>query len=191
MPMRGGPSELILKTRDSMDNVVRCAWAPSKLCVLADRTPDNRRLTFTAFDPVKGVGKELLRMETDPAAVYDWSVSPDGTRIAVMNAKEGRVHVRHLDGKTDDEIVPKGVTLGDALDWSADGKGLYIDYATKRGMALGYLDLHGNVRLVWEETMLQGAQGLATPWAVVSRDGKHLAINGTYPSSNAWLLENF
>jgi hypothetical protein len=24
-----------------------------------------------------------------------------------------------------------------------------------------------------------------------SRDGKHLAINGTYPSSNAWLLENF
>jgi hypothetical protein len=98
--------------------------------------------------------------------------------------------MRHLDGKPTEDIVPKGIVLGDALDWSADGRGLYIDYATKQGMALGYLDLRGNVRLVWEETSLHGTQGIAAPWGIPSRDGKHLAINGNYPSSNAWLLEN-
>jgi hypothetical protein len=191
LPVQGGPSSPVLKARNSMDNIARCATTPSTLCVLAERTADQKELIFTGFDAVNGRGPELLRLQTEPTAIYSWSVSFDGTKIAVMNAQEGRVHVRHLDGKPSEEIVPKGVTLGDALDWSADGKGLYIDYATKRGMALGYLDLRGNVRLVLEETIMQGAQGITTPWGIPSRDGKHLAINGTYPSSNAWMLENF
>jgi len=53
--------------------------------------------------------------------------------------------------------------------------------------------MHGKVRLIWEETTLQGAQGIATPWGIPSRDGKRLAINGTYPSpgtSKGGLLVN-
>ena len=191
LPIQGGPSASVLRARNSMDNIARCAAAPSTLCVLAERRADNKELVFTGFDAVKGRGAELLKLETDPTAVYSWAVSFDGTKIAVMNAKEGRIRVMHLDGKPAEEIEPKGVTLGDALDWAADDKGLYIDYATKRGMALGNVDMHGKVRLIWEETTLQGAQGIATPWGIPSRDGKRLAINGTYPSSNAWLLENF
>lgn len=191
VPIHGGPSEPVLTARISMNNIARCAVAPPTLCALAERTPDNKQLIFTAFDPMKGRGSELLRVDTSPDAIYSWSISLDGTKIAVMNPKEAKVHVFHLDRKPEEEIVPKGVTLGDALDWSADGKGLFIDYATKRGMALGYLDLRGNTHLVWEETALQGAQGITAPWGIPSRDGKHLAINGTYPSANAWLLENF
>ena len=191
VPILGGPSEPVLKARAGMDNIAHCAAAPSKLCALAERTPDNKELIFTAFDPLKARGAELLRIDTSPTALYTWSMSPDGTKIAVMNPQEGRVAIHHLDGKPTTEILPKGITLGDALDWSADSKGLFIDYATKRGMALGYLDLRGNTHLVWEETAFQGAAGIAAPWGIPSRDGKHLAINGTYPSSNAWLLENF
>jgi hypothetical protein len=58
-------------------------------------------------------------------------------------------------------------------------------------MALGYLDLRGNVRPVWEEITMQGAEGLLAPWGIPSRDGKRLAIKGTYPRSNARVLENF
>jgi len=191
IPIQGGPSAPVLKARNSMDNAARCAAAPSTLCVLAERTPDNKELTFTGFDAVNGRGAELLRVPTDPTAVYAWSVSFDGTKIAVMNSREGRVHVHHLDGKPNEEIVPKGVTLGDVLDWAANGKSLFVDYATARGMALASLDLRGNVRPVWEATGLRGAQGLDAPWGIPSRDGKRLAINGTFPSGNVWLLENF
>ena len=191
MPIQGGHSEPVLKARNTMDNIARCAVAPSSLCVLAERTPDNKQLIFTAFDPMKGKGAELLRMDTIPEAIYSWGLSPDGRRIATLNPQEGKVYIRHVDHRPTEEVVAKGVTLGDALDWAADGKGVFIDYATKRGMALGYLDLRGNVRQVWEETALQGAQGIATPWGIPSTDGKHLAINGTFPSGNVWMLENF
>jgi eukaryotic-like serine/threonine-protein kinase len=191
MPVNGGPSESVLTARNGQDNVARCAVAPASLCALAEGTPDHKQLIFTAFDPVKGRGSELLRMDIDPGAVYSWGVSPDGTRIAVLNPGEGRVHILHLDGRPKEEIAPKNFTFGDALDWAADGKGLFVDSPTAKGTALSYLDLHGNTHVVWEETTSVGARGIETPWGIPSRDGKHLAINGIYASSNVWLLENF
>jgi len=161
------------------------------LCAVGEATADHKQLIFTSFDPMKGRGQELVRYDTDPEAVYSWSISPDGTRIAVMNPSEGRVHVLHLDGWRNEEIVPKNITLGDALDWSADGKGLFIDNATAKGTALSYLDLHGNTHVVWEGTSAIGARDIQTPWGIPSRDGKDLAINGTVPNSNVWMLEGF
>jgi hypothetical protein len=126
MPVNGGPSEPVLTARNGQDNIARCAVAPASLCVLAEATPDNKQLIFTAFDPVKGRGSELLRIDTEPGATYSWGVSPDGTGIAVLNPSEGRVHILHLDGRPKEEIVPKNFTFGDALDWAADGKGLFV-----------------------------------------------------------------
>ena len=191
MPVNGGPSELVLTARNGQDNIARCAVAPASLCALAEGTPDHKQLIFTAFDAVKGRGSELLRTDTDPGASYSWGVSPDGTRIAVLNPGEGRVHILHLDGQPKEEIAPKNFTFGDALDWAADGKGLFVDSPTAKGTALSYLDLHGNTHVVWEETTSIGARGIETPWGIPSRDGKHLAINGIYASSNVGLLENF
>jgi len=140
---------------------------------------------------VKGRGAELTRYDTQPGAVYEWSLSPDGTRIAVMTPSEGHVHILHLDGRPSEEIVPKNIKLGDALDWSADGKGLFIDSPTAKGTALTYLDLHGNTHVIWEETSTIGVRGIETPWGIPSRDGRRVAINGIVANANVWLLENF
>jgi Tol biopolymer transport system component len=191
MPANGGPSEFVLIARNGQDNVARCSTAPANLCALAEGTPDHKQLIFTAFDAMKGRGAELLRRDTDPKAIYSWGVSPDGTRIAMLNPTEGRVQILHLDGRPDEEIVPKNFTFGDALDWAADSKGLFVDNPTTTGTALSYLDLQGNTHAVWEATNLIGARGLFTPWGIPSKDGKYLAINGINPSSNVWLLENF
>jgi len=191
MPVNGGPSERVLTARVGQDNVARCAVAPASLCALAEGTPDHKQLIFTAFDPMKGRGSELLRIDTDPGATYSWSLSPDGTQLAVLNPDEGRIHILHLDGRPKEEIAPKNFTFGEALDWAADGKGLFVDNPTAKGTALSYLDLHGNTHVVWEETTSVGARGIETPWGIPSRDGKHLAINGIYASSNVSLLENF
>jgi hypothetical protein len=191
VPIHGGPSQAVLTARNGLDNVGRCSRVPGGVCAVGEATADHKQLVFTAFDPVKGRGSELVRYDTEPGALYSWSLSPDGTRIAVMNPSEGRVHVLHLDGRPNEEITPKNLKFGDALDWSADGKGLFIDYATPKGTALAYLDLKGNTHVVWEETSSIGARGIETPWGIPSRDGKHLAINGIASTSNLWMLENF
>jgi dipeptidyl aminopeptidase/acylaminoacyl peptidase len=191
VPINGGPSQSVLTARNGFDNVARCSRAPATLCLVAEASQDHKRITFTAFDPLNGRGKDLLHYDSDPGVTYSWTLSPDGTRVAVLNPAEDRVHILHLDGRSNEEIVVKNFTFGDALDWSADGKGLFVDNPTSKGTALSYLDLHGNTHVVWEAPGTIGARGLQTPWGIPSRDGRHLAINGSAPSSNMWLLENF
>ena len=157
------------------DQVARCAVAPASLCALAEGTPDHKQLIFTVFDPVKGRGAELLRIDTDPGATYSWALSPDGMQLAVLNPDEGRIRILHLDGRPKEEIAPKNFTFGDGLEWAADGKGLFVDNPTAKGTALSYLDLHGNTRVVWEETTSVGARGIETPWGIPSRAEKRLA----------------
>jgi serine/threonine protein kinase/Tol biopolymer transport system component len=191
VPIHGGPSQTVLTARNGLDNVARCSRVPGGVCAVGETTADDKQLIFTGFDPVKGRGAELTRYDTQPGAVYGWSLSPDGTRIAVMTPSEGRVHILHLDGRPSEEIVPKNIKLGDALDWSADGKGLFIDSPTAKGTALTYLDLHGNTHVIWEETSTIGVRGIETPWGIPSRDGLRVAINGIVANTNVWLLENF
>jgi hypothetical protein len=90
-----------------------------------------------------------------------------------------------------DEIAVQNLDLGDALDWAADGKGLFIDNITQRGTELSYLDLHGNTHRIWEQRGIQRAGGILATWEIASADGRHLAINGMNRSSNVWMLENF
>jgi len=191
VPILGGPSQVVLTARNGLDNVARCSRVPGGVCAVGEATADFKQLVFTAFDPMKGRGAELVRYDTEPGALYSWSLSPEGTRIAVMTPSEGRVHVLHLDGRPNEEIAPKNLKFGDALDWSADGKGLFVDNPTEKGTALSYLDLHGNTQVVWEETSSIGARGIETPWGIPSRDGKHVAINGIVANSNMWIMEDF
>jgi serine/threonine protein kinase/Tol biopolymer transport system component len=192
-PAAGGPPRVIATVSPgySHTNVIRCARAPATLCAIAEQPFDRKHFVFTELDPVKGRGKELLRFDTDPSGLYQWGLSPDGTRIAVMNPPEGIVHILHVDGRPQEEIVVKNLNLGDAFDWAADGKGLFIDNSSPQGTALTYLDLHGNTHQVWEQRGIVNPRGELSTWGIASRDGRHLAINGWTQRSNVWLLENF
>ena len=158
---------------------------------MAEAPESRKEIIFTELDPIKGRGKELLRFDTDPSGVYEWALSPNGTRIAVMNPPEGVVHVLHLDGKPAEDIVVKKLNLGDAFDWAADGKGIFIDNSTPEGLALTYLDLQGNTHTVWEQKGNASASGGQSIWGIPSRDGRHLAINGWTENSNVWIIEGF
>jgi eukaryotic-like serine/threonine-protein kinase len=191
VPLSGGPSRLVLTANNGVDNIVRCAKSPSSLCAIAERSSSGKEIVFTAFDPQKGRTNELTRYATDPAAQYSWALSPDGTRIAILNPPEKRVHIFYLDRRMPDEIAVQNLDLGDALDWAADGKGLFIDNITQRGTELSYLDLHGNTHRIWEQRGIQRAGGILSTWGIASADGRHLAINGMNRSSNVWMLESF
>src|SRR5207248_10896736 len=76
VPITGGPAELVLKA--PLYGWHSCAVSPGTLCVIAEHAPGNKQLICTAFDPMKGRGRELTRFDIDPAFDYNHVLAPDG-----------------------------------------------------------------------------------------------------------------
>ncbi|HEV2491022.1 MAG TPA: protein kinase [Candidatus Acidoferrales bacterium] len=185
VPIAGGPPQLVLNSDNH--GLFICAKAPAKFCILSEHPQDRKYISFMAVDPLKGLGRELARFDTDPGAhaLYSWDLSPDGTRIAIVNNQEARIRILSLQGQSSRDITVQGRDSLQFVAWAADGRGLFITSAIPRGYALLHVDLQGNSRVLWQQS---GGLG---PYAVPSPDGRHLAIDGWTLASNFWLMENF
>jgi hypothetical protein len=149
---------------------------------------DQKRLTVTAFDPIRGRGKLLRILEKDPNEGMRVALSPDGSTLAAAKNNHLEIHVRllPLSGGSGGDIVVQGWLNLAGLDWSADGKGIYVGSTSSQGGTLLYVDLKGAAQVVWqnkENTRFLG--GIASP------DGRHLAIWGAMHNSTAWMVEGF
>jgi Tol biopolymer transport system component len=183
VPVSGGPSELVLASPRLDD--YRCARAPATLCLVSEPTGDRKQLVFTTFDPVKGRGHEVIRVATEARAFDHWDLSPDGSQIALLWRRENRVRLLPLAGGKPRDLVVSGWLGLNSLDWSPDGKGLYVSSRSPRGATLLYIDLNGRASPIWEQ------KGSYVVWGDPSPDGRHLAILGWTRDSNVWMLENF
>ncbi|MGA7410631.1 MAG: protein kinase [Bryobacteraceae bacterium] len=155
------------------------------LCAIAEWSPDGRSLVFTALDPFKGRGRELARFQKDPGGVYDWCLSPDGSRIAVMKEFGDRIHLISVAGRVTDTIAPQGFEGRRYLAWRDDGRGLLSSTQAEGSSLLLSIDLNGETRVLWREP------GGLKAYGVPSRDGRHLAIMSLRGTDNVWMLENF
>jgi hypothetical protein len=170
------------------DSEYECARAPASLCVLSEVSQDEKQLTFTAFDPLKGRGQVLRTIQKDPAD-FACGLSPDGTTFALSRRGDTEIHVRllSLSGSLDREFTVKGwPSTFYGVDWSSDGKGLYCGSRSPLGDTILYVDLMGNARVLLE---FKGAGGEI--WGIPSPDGRYLAIQGSVHNSNVWMLEGF
>jgi Tol biopolymer transport system component len=184
--LAGGSPEFVATTTTVWASGISCARPPSRLCVLGERTDDRKHLIFTSIDPIKGRGPELARFDLDPGIEYlDFSISMDGSRLAVSGNPHGPIHVLSLRGSADQVIPAKFTNSGGDFFWTAAGKGLYVADQTKRGTEMSYLDLHGNKSVLWVNP--SGWNTSARP----SPDGRHLAIQSPSAASNIWMMENF
>jgi serine/threonine protein kinase len=186
IPVAGGPAELVL-TANIVDSH-RCARSPATVCAIAERSADRRQLIFTSFDPKYGRGGELTRLDVNPTSTdYVWDLSPDGTRIALRDRSEQQhIMIISLTGHPPQAFQVKGWILAEyGLDWTADGKGLFVSSPVPGGVALLHLDLQGNARPLWEQ------KGGSVTWGVPSPDGRHLAMPGNTQNSNIWTIQNF
>jgi serine/threonine protein kinase len=199
-PINGGPPELVLT--GALYGDPRCARSPTTLCVITERTGDLKQLIFTAFDVKKGRGQELLRLDTEPTADLDyvWDVSPDGNRIAILRYSAGTIRVLRLDGAPSYEMVAKGWTSLQSINWAADGNHILVSAASASGSNLLRLDMQGNAQVLWEQKgsiapwnvpYAHWLGGPSAPWAVPSPDGRHIAIYSWNLSANMWVMENF
>jgi hypothetical protein len=188
VPIGGGVPQFVMEFRNWI--YYACARAPASLCVLAEESQDQEQLTLTASDPLKGRGKVLRTVKTDPTARFGgMDLSPDGTTFAVSTAYEPEIHIRllSLSGGPDREIAVKGWPSMTGLDWAPSGKGFYCGSKSPLGNTLLYVDLEGNARALWQQ---KGGVGMQV-WGVPSPDGRYLAMGVETTNSNVWMLEGF
>jgi eukaryotic-like serine/threonine-protein kinase len=183
VPLTGGPPEFVFSAR--FYNSHRCSRAEANLCVFAEQTPDGKLLVFSVLDPIKGRGRELVKFATDPLGYYHWDLSPDGTRIAILKAGDNQIHLLSLSKVILHDLLIKGWTGFNSLDWSPDGKGFFIGNLSGGSASLLYVDQAAGVHPLWHQKSTTGT------WAVPSPDGRNLAILGQEFNANIWTLENF
>jgi Tol biopolymer transport system component len=138
------------------------------------------------LDPLQGQGKEIIRTKLGQANDLDWSISPDGSHIALASWTQLREQIRILDLQNGTERnlpVPKGWDIS-ALSWAADGRALFAGvYSTE--WLISRIDLEGNTHV-----LLKGASAwYGSP--ISSPDGRHLTYFQGTVDDNYWLLENF
>jgi eukaryotic-like serine/threonine-protein kinase len=187
MPIHGGPSQLVLEAKNTPSPVFHCTVAPATICAVGELSPDLKLLTITSFDPFKGRGRVLKTIETEPNVSYDWTLTPDGSRLAFLRCGEDEAHIRlfSLNGGKDQEITVKGWGRLQNLEISAGGKAFYSGSISPEGATLVRIDMEGRAQVLWRQ------KGSPMTWGMASPDGRHLAFSGSFQNSNLWMVEGF
>jgi Tol biopolymer transport system component/DNA-binding winged helix-turn-helix (wHTH) protein len=188
IPVAGGPPQLVMEVQGLTDE----QWArePSSRCLYS--VAGDERLTFRGFDPMQGTGQEVTHIDDDLPYAYNWSLSPDGSTLVMAKSNKLDIIVQPVirvltlkDGK-ERRIALKDWSSVNAIDWTADGKGLWVSASNTNGTnALLNVDLQGRARPVWEQTQM------AVGWAIPSPDGRYLAMWQASGNANVWMVEHF
>ena len=144
-PLSGGPSQVVHSEKGFAN--VRCARLPSNLCVVDQRVQG--QLIFSAFDPIRGKGRELARTELPAPSFsqYDWDLSPDGSQIVGIIEGTNRLWVLPLFGlRPKQEVVVNGWSRLTSPKWSADGQGWYVPSVSPPSLL--YVDQKGQARVL-------------------------------------------
>jgi serine/threonine protein kinase len=190
IPITGGTPKEIFTIRDG--GLVSCSRPPSNLCTVAEPSDDRKEMIVTAFDPLKGRGRELARFATDPQMDITYylqgRISPDGSQVLALRAPKGPIEIRSLQGGGARIINPKNVDTILVVTWAAEGKGFFLTNRTKDGSEILHMDLGGRTTLLWKSgsnSYVGGCGGVSSP------DGRHLAIDDLQEGANMWMMENF
>jgi Tol biopolymer transport system component/DNA-binding winged helix-turn-helix (wHTH) protein len=184
MPLVGGAPQEVLKANWISNQ--QCARAPATLCLYS--VVSEGALTFFSFDPPKVKGAQVYQIKDTAAHAYNWSLSPDGTTLAIAKGKEGgdpqsRVHLVLLGTNGEKWVTVEGRPGVASLDWGADSKSLWLATVGEEGNALLNVDLQGHVRVAWRP------KKMTVGWAIPSRDGRYLALHVGSTSANVWMVE--
>jgi len=184
-PVAGGSPEPILELPALGGWGYWCPPNPRAGCVLM--LDEGKDMVFYRLDLTRGKGERLGAIE----GWHQFSLSPDGERIALLTEKEHRPTIRLLtiaDHKWRELSLEPGSNTGD-LTWTADGKGFFVTASQlrwhNRGAVL-YVTLAGKTNpLPLTSDFLNIRNLLPSP------DGKFLAFEALGYDSNVWILDNF
>jgi serine/threonine protein kinase/Tol biopolymer transport system component len=184
MPIEGGPAMQLLQG----DYSYRCASVAASLCILSEIS--GKQAIFSLLDPFKGHGREVARADIN-RGFHNWSLSPDGKNIALVEWGEDRVRLIGTDGGDARTLPLKGWAGLQYVNWAADGRHLYLSGTRNVNdapeWAIFEADFAGNIEVLIRMSSDQGWIYNPAP----SPDGRYLIYNErTWPSS-VMMLENF
>jgi serine/threonine protein kinase len=181
-PERGGARTTLMVGRYTY----ACGSSPSSSCVVAELK--DGQLSFFNLDPLKGRGAQIASIAGYQGPKPRWDLSPDGARIAIVDAVPGKGEIQVLN------LADRRITVLQVRDWkwqglqqiswAADGKSMFA-HAFGSSDALLSIDANGTRRVVYDP----GAGWIAS--IVPSPDGKRLAFTKRLHVSDVMLLENF
>ncbi len=140
---------------------------------------------FFALDPVQGMQQEVGRIPWKPTMLGDWSVSPDGSTVAIANHDPENPGIQLIHLSPHPSTPPSTIPVpgfGEVCEatWSPDGKGFFVEAKTMIGYNLLYVDRAGHAKLL--------RQSPIAIWGISSRDGKKLAFPSLTVASNVWAV---
>jgi serine/threonine protein kinase/Tol biopolymer transport system component len=187
-PVGGGSPELVLEYPASLSpEGFWCPLKPGPPCVLGQR--EGNQLAFYSLDPVRGKGEELGKIEVSPDRFKSWNVSPDGSRLVLVDHHKyhARIEELTLKDRTWHELsLEPGWGELQSIAWAADGKGFFATSWLPDSFNLLHVTLAGKVN-----PLLRNGhrQWMVNP--LPSPDGKYLAFQAQTFDRNVWLLEGF
>ena len=184
VPVAGGAPHEVARANWISNH--QCARAPATVCVYS--VVRDKDVSFYTFDPFKGTGSKIFELKDELSQLYNWSLSPDGSMLALARGKwgdeeSGRIRIVFLNGAPEKWINLNGSLSLGSIDWAADSKTLWAPTTGEKENELLQIDLRGNVRPVWHP------KKISVSWAIPSRDGKQLALHVSSTSANVWMLE--
>jgi eukaryotic-like serine/threonine-protein kinase len=166
-----------------------CGTSPSTHCIVSELK--NHNLTFSYLDPVKGLGQEITKIGGYQSIQSQWDLSPDGSRLAIVDGgvEKGEIRILNLVDRRV-EVLPirdwKWKFLS-RITWTADGKSWFADAVSGSSVELFSIDASGNTRVLYAFPADAGYISSIAP----SPDGKHLALTKRVFVNDVMLLENF
>ena len=176
----GGPAEKVLDIQGTATFLSPQATGSSPvLCELQSGS-----VVFTAFDAVRGRGRELSRAEGHEPPV--WCLSPDGSTIAMVVQSQGsipRIHLLSTNGAPSREVRLDRPVRIQEIAYGADGRSWLVVEGGDQWRLL-HVDARGRTSDLIPPQMWMYS-------AVISPDGKRVAYTSNTGQGNIWMLEDF
>jgi Tol biopolymer transport system component len=166
-----------------------CGSSPSSSCVAAELK--DQQLIFYDLDPLKGRGGEIARLDGYKALEPRFSLSPDSSRLAIVDPPEPGGEIRILN------LADRKVTVLSVRDWkwqylqhiswAANGTSLFALAPSGPSWDILSIDANGKPGVLYEVPAGAGWVSSIVP----SPDGRSLAFTKRTFVNDIMLLENF
>ena len=181
-PLQGGPRSTLMMGRYEY----KCSFSPSSSCIVSSLR--DAQLTFFYLDPLKGRGQEIASIAGYREVQPRWDLSPDGSKIAIVDeiGEKGEIRILNLADRRISVLRVRNYQQLQHVSWAADGQNLFA-VAFDTSVCLLSVDANGNARVLYEIPENAGWISSIMP----SPDGEHLAFSKRATTSDVLLLENF
>ncbi len=186
-PAGGGAAEVVLEEPTGTSWGYQCPRKSGSPCVL--REQEGKQHNFYSLDPVRGKGRLLGKIEFSGKGLFDYALSPDGSRLAYTDIDKyrGRLELLSLsEGTWQDLSVEQDWGFLQWIAWAVDGKSFFATAWQPESWNLVYITPAGKVKPLIRNGHRQWMSNPAP-----SPDGKYLAFQAQTSDANVWTLENF